>query len=60
MILIWKSCHDPMLYNHLFRNNFGTGKDKLGPDYVPIVNMKNIGRIVSSNNTLEVKYFNKG
>ena len=28
----WKSCHDPMLYDHLFRNNFGTGKDILGPE----------------------------
>ena len=28
----WKSCRDPMLYHHFFSKNFGTGKDKLGPE----------------------------
>ena len=55
--IYWKSLREPMLYNHLLSKNVGTGKDKLVPEEVPIVNMKNIDRICYPDNAPEVRYF---
>ena len=45
-----------MLYKHLFIEELGTGKDKLEPEEVPTVELKDTSRIVYTNSAPEVKY----
>ena len=47
---------EPMLYNHLFSEELGTGKDKLEPEEAPTVELKDTSRIVYPNSAPEVKY----
>ena len=50
------SCSESMFYNHLFGEEFGIVKYRLGSDSAPIVNLKDRIRIVYPNNSIEVKY----
>ena len=45
-----------MLYKHLFSEELGTGKDKLEPEEVPAVKLKDMSRIVYPNSAPEIKY----
>ena len=50
------SHHEPMLYNHLFRTEFGTIIYEVVPEELPIGNLKYITRIFNTNNVTAVKY----
>ena len=47
---------EPIFYNILFSEDFGTGKYRLRPDPVPIGKLKYISNILYPDNAPEVKY----